>query len=93
MQKKKTGKLFLIGGIAVVLVAAIVLLLTMCGKGTLNPVSTLSPENLVELLSKEEAATIRLDGDITVDVPLQVVGDKTITGTGSIRLSTEAPGQ
>ena len=88
MQKKKTGKLFLIGGIAVVLVAAIVLLLTMCGKGIRNPVSTLSPEKLVELLSQEEAATIRLDGDITVDVPLQVVGDKTITGTGSILLST-----
>ena len=74
----------------VALAVALTLLLTQCD--VIRP-GSLQGSQLAELLSQPGDQTITLDGDVVIDRPLTVVGNKTINGTGTIVLDTKLEGQ
>ena len=84
-------KLLAAGGVALaVLILLVILLLTRCGGGI---TASMDSGELAQLLAAEGTHTIQLDGDVVLEEPLVVNGNKTIQGEGKIILGTALEGQ
>lgn len=84
-------KLLAVGGVALaVLILLVILLLTRCGGGF---TASMDSGELAQLLAAEGTHTIELDGDVVLEEPLVVNGNKTIQGEGKLILGAALEGQ